>query len=348
MRRLGAFAAAALALTLAACATAPQAPPRPPPPPPQAMAVADLPGWAGEDHLAALDAIRAACATRRDPALGAVCAQLRTDPPRDDLSARRFIELAFVVEPLEGQGLLTSYFAPQYEARELPAPPLFVAPVRPPPPGLSGAEPPSPLAERAEIDAWPTEGALAWMKAEDLFFLQLQGSGVLLLPDGRRLKAAFAASNGRPFVGIARVMREQGLIDDAHSSGDAIRAWLAAHRGPEADAVMRQNPRYAFFRVRPDDGLEPVGAAGIPLPAGRALAVDPARHRMGELFWIDASAPTLVGAVRTYRRLAAALDTGAAIKGEVRADLYAGSGDAAGLEAGRVRHALRMYRLRPR
>ena len=194
----------------------------------------------------------------------------------------------------------------------------------------------------------PAGDAAAWMRPEDLFFMQIQGSGVLVTPDGRRMRAVFAGSNGRPFVGIARVMRKSGLIDDAHSSGDAIRAWLAAHRGPEADAVMDQNPRYVFFSLVPDDGRQPSGAAGVPLPPGRALAMDASRHGFGELYWIDAAAPALAGAFPTYRRMAAALDVGGAIKGEVRADLYTGVGDEAGREAGRVRHVLRLYRLRPR
>ncbi len=142
-------------------------------------------------------------------------------------------------------------------------------------------------------------------------------------------------------------MRQDGLLDDAHSSGEAIRSWLADHRGPDADAMMQRNPRYVFFKVGPDDGLDPVGAAGVPLPAGRALAMDLSRHSLGELYWIDAEAPALAGAFPTYRRLAAALDTGGAIRGEVRADLYFGVGDDAGRQAGRVRHRLRLYRLVP-
>jgi len=111
---------------------------------------------------------------------------------------------------------------------------------------------------------------------------------------------------------------------------------------------MRLNPRYVFFSTTPDDGVQPVGAAGVPLPPGRAIAVDPARHAMGELFWIDAAAPILTGAFPAYRRLALALDTGGAIKGDARADLYLGLGDEAGQEAGRVRHVLKMYRLAPK
>ena len=185
------------------------------------------------------------------------------------------------------------------------------------------------------------------MRAEDLFFLQIQGSGTLAFPDGRRLKAVYAGDNGQPFVAIARPMVAQGLLAPNRASGDAIRAWLAAHRGPEADRVMRLNPRYVFFSLAPDDGAEPPGAAGVPLTAGRSIAVDPSRHGYGELYWIDASAPILTGAYASYRRLAVALDTGAAIRGEVRADLYTGRGPVAGQEAGRVRHTLRMVRLLP-
>ncbi len=110
---------------------------------------------------------------------------------------------------------------------------------------------------------------------------------------------------------------------------------------------MDLDRRYVFFRLEPDDGQTPVGAAGVRLTPGRAAAVDPAFHGMGELLWIDAEAPTLAGAFPRYQRLAMALDTGIAIKGESRADLYVGEGPDAGTEAGRVRHILRLYRLVP-
>ncbi len=270
-------------------------------------------------------------------------------------------------EALAGEGLLTGYFAPVYDASPTPDPP-FTAPVRPRPGGLDlllasvlaepeqpadavgGSDPLPPVEtapDRAGIEAMPAEGVRAWMRPEDLFFMQIQGSGVLVMPDGQRLKAMFGGSNGRPFVGLARVMRQDGLIDDAHSSGDAIRAWLAEHHGPEADALMRRNPRYVFFRLAPDDGLEPAGAAGVPLPPGRALAMDLSQHALGELYWIDAQAPALAGAFPTYRRVAAALDTGGAIRGDIRADLYFGKGEDAGRQAGRVRHRLQLYRLDP-
>ena len=123
---------------------------------------------------------------------------------------------------------------------------------------------------------------------------------------------------------------------------------LMRHASLSADEIMRLNPRYAFFRLAPDDGKPPVGAANVPLPRGRAEAEEPAYHPMGALVWIDGQAPLLAGAFPTYRRLATALDTGGAIKGEVRADLYLGEGAAAGAEAGRVRHPLKLWRLVPR
>jgi membrane-bound lytic murein transglycosylase A len=111
---------------------------------------------------------------------------------------------------------------------------------------------------------------------------------------------------------------------------------------------MRQDPRYVFFAIGPDDGREPAGTAGTPLLPGRSIAIDPGYHDFGGAYWIDADAPILAGAPELYRRLVMALDTGGAIKGPARADLYVGRGAAAGDEAGRVRHVLKLYALVPR
>jgi len=359
------------ALSLTACATPqehgpvppgfPQPPPvpRPPPPePPRRVELSALPGWAAEDHDAAFAAWRATCGVVREARMADLCARARSIGEVAPGDGRRFLERAFVAERVGGEGVLTAYFAPVYEAR-MSSSAEFRAAVRPRPADLVVAQggevlqvkadgSAEPYPERAAIEAAPPETPLAWMRPEELFFLQVQGSGVLTFPDGRRLKALYAAHNGRPFTGIANPMRDRGLLARDNTSGEAIRTWLAAHRGPEADEIMRLNPRYAFFRLTPDDGQPPLGAAGQPLPAGRAVAVDPAFHPYGELLWIDGETPLLAGAFPTYRRLAVALDTGGAIRGEVRADLYLGQGEAAGAEAGRVRHTLTMWRLVPR
>jgi membrane-bound lytic murein transglycosylase A len=346
-----------LLLLLGACVSRPrpglppELPPARPPPAAATISLRSLPGWDREDHLAALMAYRAGCVADRDPAQRSVCEAARALRDPDEASARRFLETRFRARPLAGEGLLTAYFAPEYEARRTPDE-IFSAPVKPRPAGLSrGADGKFPAWKtRAEIEAEaedPANPPLAWMRPEDLFFMQIQGSGYLSFEDGHEARAAYAADNGRPFVGIARPMAQRGLLAQNGTSGEAIRAWLAAHRGAEAQAITDLNPRYIFFSVEPDDGGQPRGAANIPLPAGRAIAVDPAYHPYGELWFIEAEGGNLAGATASYRRLVVALDTGGAIKGKVRADLYLGRGAAAGDEAGRVKHPLRMWKLVP-
>lgn len=375
-RRWRLWAAVSVAALASACATAPVEPPRPAPPPtpsPQPQpplerppvsadgTVAALPGWAQEDHLAALRAYASTCRVAQGAAERAVCASA-TDlaPFADGEAARAFFETRFTAVPAETTdgrpGLLTAYFAPEYPARAAPSA-EFDAAVLGPPADLvrqdgqvsrRTAEGLEPYPDRAAIEAGAVQTEiLGWMRTEDLFFMQIQGSGYLTFEDGRRVRAAYAADNGRPFVGIARPMAERGLLPPNGTSGEAIRAWLAARRGPEARAITSLNPRYIFFQLQPDDG-EPAGAAGVLLVARRSIAVDPASWRYGDLVFIDADGGNLAGARASYRGLVTALDTGSAIRGPVRADFYMGRGDAAGEEAGTVRHPLRMWRLVPR
>lgn len=343
-----------LTLLAAACVSTPRSKPAPGPLPPVVappvagageLNLAALPGWAEEDHLAALRAYAAGCGPSRivvDTCRDARALVARANPS----DARAFLEARFIAAEVRtddgGRGLLTAYFAPEYPARRAPDA-EFDAPVLGRPTNLSA------VGDRAAIEAGSAQSSvLAWMKAEDLFFLQIQGSGTLTFPDGARLRAAYAADNGAKFVGIARPMADQGLLPRDGASGEAIRAWLAAHRGFEARRVMALNPRYIFFATRPDDGNEATGAAGVPLPARRSVAIDPSRWTYGEAAWIEADGGDLRGARASYRGLVMALDTGSAIRGPVRADLYIGRGDAAGQEAGAVRHPLRMWRLIPR
>lgn len=352
--KLGALS---LLLLAAACASTPRVTPLPPvgpgpgpiSPPTSVggMSLSALPGWAEEDHLAAFRAYVAGCAPARRGGADAVCLRARALTARLSPSeARAFLEANFVAVEArtdDGRaGLLTAYFAPEYAARRTPDD-EFDAPVLSRPANLSS------VGDRAAIEAGSAQSqALAWMRAEDLFFLQIQGSGTLTFPDGARLRAAYAADNGAKFVGIARPMAERGLLPTNGTSGDAIRGWLSAHRGTEAREVMALNPRYIFFTTAPDDGNEATGAAGVPLPARRSVAVDPSRWTYGDAVWIEADGGNLVGARASYRGLVMALDTGSAIRGPVRADLYIGRGDAAGQEAGAVRHPLRMWRLTPK
>jgi membrane-bound lytic murein transglycosylase A len=302
--------------------------------------MAALPGWNAEDHVAAFAAVASACVGSAALSATGGCAAIRAANAPNEAAAKAFLEQHFRAAPVGGEGLLTAYFAPVYAARHA-ADGDFSAPVRPPPADPADAP------DRAALERAPAVDALAWMRPEDLFFLQIQGSGVLVFADGERRRALFAASNGRPYVGVGAAMVASGLIAPAAASAGAEHDWLAAHRGLDAEAMMDLDPRYTFFRLAPDDDTEPRGAAGAPLLPGRSVAVDAAAHPYFELLWIDADAPTLTGARPDYRRLVVALDTGGAIRGAVRADLYLGRGAVAGDEAARVRHRLRLYRIVP-
>jgi membrane-bound lytic murein transglycosylase A len=326
------LAAGLAALGLAACATTPLREPEAP-----ASSLANLPGWDSEDHAAAFAAVRAACADTPRAARSSACSDALSRGALGEDDARAFLERRFRAEPIAGEGLLTGYFSPSYEARSARQGD-FTAPVRPPPAGGEARD-------RAAIERSPAPDAVAWMRPEDLFFLQVQGSGVLIFADGARRRAVFAGANGLGFVAISQVMVAQGLLAPAEASAGHIHDWLAAHRGAPAQAVMDRDPRYIFFRLIRDDGGEPQGAAGAPLIAGRSLAVDPAFHPGFELLWVDGEGAGLSGAHPLYRRLAVAMDRGGAILGPVRADLFVGSGPAAGEEAARIRHTLHLYRI---
>jgi membrane-bound lytic murein transglycosylase A len=353
--RRGAVRSALLALVLASCATPPAPGPGPAPGPHGEVGLGRLRGWADADHAGAYGAFVSSCGVAAGPAMAAVCRAARSHPALNGPQARSFFETHFRAMPVAGEGMLTAYFAPEYEARLAPDG-VFSAPMRGKPADLvmldggparrvGGRTEPYP--DRAAIEASGVARPLAWMRPEDLFFLQIQGSGVLKFADGRRMKAGVAATNGRPYLAIGGVLRERGQLSADGTTAESIRRWLADRRGPEADAVMRMNPRYIFFSLAPDDGRAPAGAANIPLTAGQTAAVDRSVHAMGDLLWLDADRPSLAGARPHYRRMVMALDVGAAIKGPSRVDLYLGEGERAGAEAGTVRHVLRVHRIVP-
>ncbi|ESQ85608.1 hypothetical protein AEAC466_00105 [Asticcacaulis sp. AC466] len=339
-----------------------------PSPVPEDRRLSNLPGWGQSDAFIALEALRSTCVYKKGRQYVQVCADMAKQEFNSPVEIMAFLNARLQVEPIEGTGLMTGYYVPDYEARHEPDA-EFSEPVRMKPADLlvvpgSQLTPASSAAKvaarkvgdlympyftRAEIEQMPPNfgaGPAYYMRPEDYFYMQLQGSGFLDLPDGSRVYAAYAADNGWPFVGIAKVMTERGILEKNQTSGDNIHAWLAAHRGPEAAEIMNANPRYGFFSIQPET-TDAVGASGLALPAGSAIAVDPSQNDLGDLFWIDANAGTLKDAFPEYRRLVSALDTGGAIKGKIRADLYVGHGQRAGSEAGRIKHQLKMWRIVP-
>ncbi len=201
---------------------------------------------------------------------------------------------------------------------------------------------------RSEIAALgPALPAPVLLWAEDpieLFFLQVQGSGRVELPDGARVRIGYADHNGHPYVSIGRWLVEQGELKLSQASMDGIKAWAEAHP-QRLSELLGANPAYVFFRRLPAGDEGPIGALGVPLTAGRSIAVDPRSVPLGAPVFLDTTQPN---SVAPLRRLVVAQDTGGAIKGGVRADFFWGFGHEAGRMAGRMRQQGRMWVLLPK
>ena len=212
-----------------------------------------------------------------------------------------------------------------------------------------------PYATRAEIDGGTLAAQgleLAWVDDPiDAFFLHIQGSGRIAFEDGTTRRVAYAATNGHNYFAIGRRLVALGAFSPEEVTMPAIRDWLAAN--PErASEVMHENASYVFFRwLEEGQGADgPVGAQGVPLTAGRSLAVDRRFVPLTVPIWLESAAPDPdpAKADRPLRRLMVAQDTGGAIRGPVRGDVYWGTGDEAGAVAGRMKHEGRYWLLLPR
>jgi membrane-bound lytic murein transglycosylase A len=209
-----------------------------------------------------------------------------------------------------------------------------------------------PYYARAEIDAGALAGRgleLVWVDDQVAkFFLQIQGSGQIQLDDGASIRVGYGGQNGHRYYAIGRELVARGAMTLDEVSLQSIRDWLIAH--PEqAAAVMARNDSYVFFDERtelgPGDG--PLGAQGVPLTAGRSLAVDPRYIPLGAPVWLETTAPWPEGD-GPLRRLLVAQDTGGAIKGPVRGDVFWGTGARAEAIAGRMRSEGRYIVLLPK
>ncbi len=185
----------------------------------------------------------------------------------------------------------------------------------------------------------------------DAFFLQVQGSGRVKLADGSMIRVNYDGQNGYPYTAIGRLLIERGAVPREKMSMQAIRAWLVANPG-EARALMNENASYVFFKELPidDPSQGAPGSAGVPLTAEASLAVDTRFHGLGAPMWIEAHAPSRDTAQPDvdFNRLVIAQDTGGAIRGPVRGDVYWGAGKAAESVAGRMAHKGKLYVLLPK
>ena len=278
----------------------------------------------------------------------------------DDATARAYFERWFrpvqVTASDGGDGLFTAYYEPELRGSRRPGGrytvPLYGRPadlvVRPDNTvGRMAGGRFETYPSRAEIDAGtvqPPPPVLLWLDDPvDAYVLHVQGSGRIRLAEGGTTNVGVAATNGRPYVSIGRLLVQRGQLTVEGASMQSIRAWLRAN--PAAGrALINENPRYVFFRETGSAGA--VGAQGVPLTAGRSLAVDPAFVPLGAPVWLDTAWPGRPG--QPLRRLMVAQDTGGAIKGAVRGDVFWGTGEGALAEAGRMHQAGRYYVLVPR
>ena len=302
----------------------------------------DLDGWDNDDHAAALSVFVNTCPDLPDPDWQSLCAVAQSQKPN---SARAFFELFFrPVLIRDGKdALFTGYFEPELDGSRFPTArfryPLF----RMPPEARNAA----PWLTREQI---LTSGVLAnrgleiaWVEDPvELFFLQIQGSGRIRLQDGQFLRVGYGGANGQPYRSVGVELVRRGIYPLHKVSAQVIKNWV--RRNPEAgQELLFHNPSYVFFReikhVTDRDG--PLGAMNRPVTAGRSIAVDPGFTPLGAPVWLEKDGATPI------RRLMIAQDTGSAIKGAQRADIFFGTGDAAGQAAGMLRDRGRMVVLLP-
>jgi membrane-bound lytic murein transglycosylase A len=186
---------------------------------------------------------------------------------------------------------------------------------------------------------------IAWAEDPvDLFFLQIQGSGRIELPDGTHLRVGYAEQNGHPYQSIGKLLVERGELKLEQASMQGIKDWGA--RNPDKlSELLASNPSYVFFRLLPNDLTGPLGALGVPLTGGRSIAIDPRFIPLGAPVFLATTQPN---SPEPLNRLVIAQDTGSAIRGGVRADFFWGFGEAAGELAGRMKQPGRMWVLLPK
>jgi membrane-bound lytic murein transglycosylase A len=334
---------------------------------------AAIPGWQSTALVPGVRAFAAGCPRiAQSHSLRRACDSVLAAPPADEPAARQFIEASFsawAVISAEGdaEGMITGYYEPvmpgsrartdrfRYPVYGVPED-IVAVELESVHPDLKGLRLRGRLEGRRLVPYWSRaqiEGdgqaplrapVLAWVEDPvELFFLQIQGSGQIALPQGGRLRLGYADQNGHPFRSMGRYLVQRGELALEQASMQGIKAWAAANPGKLREA-LDFNPSYVFFREMPE-GDGPIGSLGVPLTAAYSLAVDPRSVPLGAPVFLATTMPL---STQPLQRLMAAQDTGGAIRGAVRADFFWGTGHEAGALAGRMRQQGRMWLLWPR
>lgn len=299
----------------------------------------------------------------------AAIAALALEPKdaKDRKAARRFFETWFLPHRIIPSGSRESGFVTGYFEPEIPASPIktdrFPFPILSRPKDLVAIDdttrpdhlpdhfffarktanglfeyPDRRAIEEGALDGQGLE--LFWLESRiDIFFIHIQGSARLLLPDGTTARISYAGKSGHRFTAIGKLLIERGELTRENVTMHSIRDWLEAHPA-KADDLMRENRSFIFFQIvdHPRPELGPVAAAGVPLTPGRSMAVDHRLQTFGTPIWVATKEP-VPGDKAPFGRLMIAQDTGSAITGPARGDLYIGTGEEAGRIAGAIKHS---------
>jgi membrane-bound lytic murein transglycosylase A len=355
---------ALLLLVLSGCVAAPQ-----PTSKYESVRWTDVPGWETDPVREAWQGFLSSCETLRGrPEWSTPCGAARSMAGDSDEAVRAYFEAYFQPYRIPGSGLITGYFEPLLHGSRTPSA-QYVAPLYAPPPDLLIVDLASlypelkgkrvrgrlegnkvvPYYTRGELPADPALRGheIVWIDdAFEAMMLEVQGSGRVQLPDGSVIRLAYADQNGQPYHSIGRYLVSIGALTVEQATIPGIRAWLLAH--PEAlQEVLDANPSVVFFSEAPlgDPTLGPKGSQGIPLTAGRSIAVDAKWIPLGTPVFL---ATTLPESGQPLQHLVVAQDTGGAIRGAPRADYFVGSGPQAADLAGKMRQQGALWLLWPR
>jgi membrane-bound lytic murein transglycosylase A len=333
----------------------------------------DLPGWDKDQHAQAFIALDKGCVRlAKKPGWQGICASASKLGEPGDEDAKQFFETHFTPHMLRGEkgttrGMITGYYEPllhgAMHADERYRYPLYKTPedmlivdLGALYPSLKGKRVRGrvvgnkvlPYYSRAQIESekMPLSGQeLLWVDDRDqLFFLQIQGSGRVQLPDGKIIGAGYANQNGHAYISIGKKLIDMGELKREDVSLFSIKAWLKSNP-QRAKALLNENPSYVFFVLRDKPEFGPTGSLNVPLTAERSLAIDPKFVELGAPIWLSTSYPGKTQ--QPLQKLVMAQDTGGAIKGQLRADLFWGTGEHAENMAGNMKQPGEMFILLP-
>ena len=309
----------------------------------EVLTFADLDGWADDDHAAALSVFLNSCEVLTDPDWTALC-RFAGDADKTPAAARSFFELFF--KPVligNTPALFTGYYEPELSGSPVRTP-SFAYPIYCKPPELADG------AVWHTREAIETQGLLggrgleiAWLDDPvEVYFLMIQGSGRIRMPDGRLVRVGYGGKNNQPYLSIGQEMIRRGLMTESEASAQSIRAFVRQDPALGAE-LLTFNPSFVFFKQLSDLPAEkgPIGAIGRSVTTLRSVAVDPDFTPLGAPVWVEKDGQNPI------RSLMVAQDTGAAIKGPQRADIFYGTGRDAGQAAGAVKDGGRMVVLLP-